>query len=110
MKDQIIDYSDEVLADSLREWWKGMSELGPFASKPAAEQIDAALPEIDSLEVTKALLTVEEHVGFDVGTNVIRRGGYNSVDHMVDDLIPKVRSLYEEKKQKMKTSGKTATV
>ena len=96
------DYSEDALADDLRAWWDG--EIGgaddPFADpKPPLGTIFDVLPVIDSLGVLNGLLTIEKHVGFEVPSRIIRRGGYSSFDDMVSDLLPKLRAMVERRRQ-----------
>jgi len=88
MTDQ--DYSEAALADDLRSWWDG--EVGcvddPFADpKPPAGTIFDVLP------------AIEKHVGFEVPSRIIRRGGYSSFEDMTADLLPKVRAMVERHRQ-----------
>ena len=57
------------------------------------------LPAIDSLGVVNGLLTIEKHVGFEVSSRVIRRGGYSSFDDMTSDLLPKIRAMVAGRRQ-----------
>lgn len=94
-------YSEKALAADLRTWWDGevCGEDDPFAdSKPAASgTIFDVLPAIDSLGCVNGLLTIEKHVGFEVPSRILRRGGYSSLEDMVSDLLPKVRSMVERR-------------
>lgn len=96
------DFSEAALVDDLRAWWDG--EVGgaddPFADpKPPSGTIFDVLPAIDSLGAVNGLLTIEKHVGFDVPSRIIRRGGYGSFDDMTSDLLPKVRAMVERRRQ-----------
>jgi hypothetical protein len=92
---------DELIKD-LRGWWDDQVGGGPddpFADPtPSAGTIFDVIPVIDSLGVVTGLITIEKHVGFKVPPRVIRRGGYNSFDDMITDLLPKVHVLVEKKK------------
>jgi hypothetical protein len=94
-------YSEEALTADLRAWWDG--EVGgvddPFADpKPAASgTIFDVLPAIDSLGCVNGLLTIEKHVGFEVPSRILRRGGYSSFNEMAADLLPKVRAMMDRR-------------
>ena len=95
------DFSEDALAEDLRAWWDG--EVGdaddPFADpKPPSGTIFDVLPAIDSLGAVNGLLTIEKHVGFEVPSRIIRRGGYSSFDDMTSDLLPKVRAMVERRR------------
>lgn len=96
------DYSENALIDDLRTWWDG--EVGgaddPFADpKPPSGTIFDVLPAIDSLGAVNGLLTIEKHVGFEVPSRIIRRGGYSSFEDMTSDLVPKVRAMVDRHRQ-----------
>lgn len=96
------DYSEDALVDDLRAWWDGEvgGEDDPFADpKPASGTIFDVLPAIDSLGVVNGLLTIEKHIGFEVPSRIIRRGGYGSFDDMASDLLPKVRAMVDRRRQ-----------
>ena len=94
-------YSEEALSADLRAWWDGEvgGEDDPFADpKPAASgTIFDVLPAIDSLGCVNGLLTIEKHVGFEVPSRILRRGGYSSFEDMTLDLLPKVRAMVERR-------------
>ncbi len=94
-------YSEKSLTADLRTWWDGEvgGEDDPFAGpKPAASgTIFDVLPAIDSLGCVNGLLTIEKHVGFDVPSRILRRGGYSSFEDMASDLLPKVRAMVERR-------------
>lgn len=95
-------FDETALLRDLRTWWDG--EVGggdPFAPpKPPAGTIFDALPEIDSLGVVAGLVVIEAHLPCKVPLRLIRRGGYNSFDDMVADLMPKLRDLIKKHTQK----------
>lgn len=94
-------YSEKALSADLQTWWNGevSGEGDPFAEpKPAVSgTIFDVLPAIDSLGCVNALLTIEKHVGFEVPSRILRRGGYSSFEDMASDLLPKVRAMVERR-------------
>ena len=100
------EFNEAAMRAELQSWWDSQvdSSDDPFAApKPPVGTISDVVPVVDSLSVTTALVAIEKHVGFKVPPRVIQRGGYNSFDEMVNDLIPKVDFLFEKRKSK---SGK----
>jgi hypothetical protein len=94
-------YDEGAIRAELRSWWDGQVDSAddPFAApKPTSGTIFDVIPVVDSLSVVTALVAIEKHVGFKVPSRVIQRGGYNSFDEMVDDLVPKVSALFERRK------------
>jgi len=101
----------ELIKD-LQAWWDDQVGGGPddpFADPPPSTgTIFDVIPVIDSLGVVTALITIEKHAGFKVPPRVIRRGGYNSFDDMVSDLLPKVHALVAKKAGSDKPEKKAA--
>jgi hypothetical protein len=54
-----------------------------------------AEPDLDSLVAVEALLVIEPFVPFDLPESLIRPGGYTSVDHFINDLLPKVHNQWQ---------------
>lgn len=99
MSTNTLSYDEAALKEDLQNWWnEEVSATGdPFAEpKGPTGTIFDALPNLDSLSALKGLLTVEEHVPFEVPVQVIRRGGYYSFDDLAGDLLPKLRRLAAE--------------
>lgn len=96
------DFSQDALIDILRAWW-GSEVAGvddPFADpKPPSGTIFDVLPTIDSFDALDALLTIEKRVGFELPPRIIRWGGYDSLDDMMSDLLPKVLAMVERHRQ-----------
>lgn len=105
MSEVIRSYSEDVLLRNLRTWWDneaGIGEDDPFAdSKSRAGTIFEVIPAIDSLAMVAGLLTIENHVGFEISPSIIRRGGYQNFEDMVTDLLPKVRQLVVKRKEEV---------
>jgi hypothetical protein len=103
MTDIGLGYSDRKLAADLRTWWDDQvdAEDDPFADPqpPRTGTIFEVVPAVDSLGVVTALITIEKHVGFTVPPRIIQRGGYNSCDDMLNDLLPKIRALVLRKRK-----------
>jgi hypothetical protein len=72
-----LDYPGQAVIQKLREWWDDETGAGsandPFSGSPIRG-------------------------GFKVPVNVIQRGGYDSFEEMVTDIVPKVQALYEQRK------------
>lgn len=54
----------------------------------------AVLPDIDSLEIVKFTLRIEEIIDREVPPKFIQRGGYGSPDEMIRHLMPQLRALH----------------
>ncbi len=53
-------------------------------------------PSIDSLVVVGMLVELEEKVGFDLLEDVVKPGGYVSIDDVVNNLMPKLKRRWEK--------------
>jgi hypothetical protein len=93
-------FDEKALAADLKSWWESevAADDDPFApAKMPVGTIFDALPAIDSLGVVSALLTVEKHVPFKVTPKLIRAGGYNSLEDLIDDFTTKLKVLAEKR-------------
>lgn len=53
-------------------------------------------PVIDSLVVVEVLLELETQVPFELPDSLVRAGGYDSVDEVVQHLMPKLQKRWSE--------------
>lgn len=99
-----LGYSEEELTADLQIWWdEQVSDSDdPFAepSGPRTGTIFEVVPMVDSLAVVTALITIENHVKFEIPPQIIRAGGYGDFPRMIADLLPKVRALVLKKHKK----------
>lgn len=107
MPEPVLGYSEQALADELREWWdeEVVGTDDPFAAPPTPSgTIQDVQPVVDSLGVVKRLVVIDKHVGFQVPPSVVRRGGYHSFEDMVGDLLPKLRALWLKRQKKLEAA------
>jgi hypothetical protein len=78
----------------LRRWYDEQKQ-NPAAPppNPATRGAWEFLPDIDSKAVVKASPIVRKLLGVKLDPRLIRKGGYDSFDHLVTDLLPKLRAL-----------------
>jgi acyl carrier protein len=98
-----LNYPQQAVMQEFQAWWDDETGAGvakdPFADPTVrGGSVFDLQPAIDSLRIVTALVSIEKHLGFNVPVNVIQRGGYNSFEEMVTDLVPKVQALYEQRK------------
>ena len=68
-------------------------------SLPAAPgQIAKAIVPVDSLVVVSILCAVEPIVGFELPENVVRAGGYSSVESALEHLLPRIEAQWNKRK------------
>lgn len=104
---QPLGYSEDQLVNDLRQWWdeEVAGADDPFAEQPPTTDpstgtIYELQPAVDSLGVVRRLALIDKHVGFRIPPDVVRRGGYQSFEDMITDLVPKIRDLYTKHQKK----------
>jgi hypothetical protein len=91
-------FPEQRVRDSLIELWKVKVDErvdDPFAPKKRPNTLFDMLPALDSLEIVRSILTVEQIIDMEVPSNLIKRGGYRSGDEMIKHLMPKLKKIYE---------------
>jgi len=53
-------------------------------------------PVIDSLVVVEVLLELESHLPFELPERFVQAGGYDSVDEVVQHLMPKIKKRWSQ--------------
>lgn len=87
---------DEIegrLTGDLKDWYEDIADAPPAPG--ATEETKGAfedLPDVDSKEVVKASPIIRKYLGVDLDKKHIRKGGYESFDHLKADLLPKLRA------------------
>lgn len=87
--------SDTVdqIRQSLEKFWEEES-LGVVADSTSIDGLVAAM---DSMTAVSALIDIEKIVGMELPTGeVIRRGGYDSMNQFIDDLSTRVIQYVKE--------------
>jgi len=82
------------LISELRRWYDEQKQ-NPDAPppNPATGGAWEHLPDIDSKAVVKASPIVKKLLGVKLDPRLIRKGGYDSFEHLVSELLPKLRAL-----------------
>jgi hypothetical protein len=94
---QIDTFPTEGLIAALAEWWDAeisKREADPFSV--SGTLYDVVL-EIDSLSTLSALLVIEKLVGFEIPVSVVKPGGYQDCQEMIDHLVPEIHVLFEKR-------------
>jgi len=125
MKTTIRDLKKEFalkvpdLEKGLRDWFEEESasiDGSVEAGAPAGDggSIISGLPAIDSKRVIDATLITEEVLGIELPPEIIKPGGYETFDEMINDIIPKLEQVYsgelkvKKRKQPQKTKEEVA--
>jgi len=101
VKDLKKEFASKVsdLENGLREWFEEESasiDGSVEAGAPAGDggSIISGLPAIDSKRVIDATLITEEVLGIELPPEIIKPGGYETFDEMINDIIPKLEQVY----------------
>jgi acyl carrier protein len=89
-----------VLADltaALVDHVKSEAAIKGYAVPKTDSAIIKAAVQIDSLVTVDILCTVEPILGFELPENVVRTGGYRSIEAAVDHLMPRIQKQWEKK-------------
>jgi hypothetical protein len=70
------------------------ADLDAKAPSGAGGSIISVSPAIDSKRVVDATIITEEVIGIELPPEIIKPGGYDSCEAMLDDLIPKLKQVY----------------
>lgn len=94
-----FDSKREALIGKLKAWYDeetapidpGLDAVAPGGSGGSILTGDTA---IDSKRVLDATFVTEEVLGLELPPELIKPGGYESFEEMIDDIVPKLRALY----------------
>jgi acyl carrier protein len=91
-------FPESEIRNRIKQFWNEKTDEeadNPFAPE-RKNTLHDVLPEIDSLEIVKFMLRIEEIIDLEIPPKVIQRGGYDSCDEMTRHLMPQLRELYAE--------------
>jgi hypothetical protein len=74
--------------------------LKGIAFPPGAAAQSATAIQIDSLVVVSLLTAVEPVLGMKLQDSVVKAGGYTSVNHAMERLMPRIEKAWEKHKSK----------
>lgn len=81
----------------IREWWKQYDEgkgssSNVIVEKGASDDQDLwdDVPVIDSKLVVETTIIFEQVLGVELQSNLIKPGGYGSIDELITDIVPKM--------------------
>ena len=88
-------YSEKELLRDLKSWWE-QEVNDPFSSPKSKMTVFDLGPPMDSLRVVNALLIVEKHIGQEFPVKNIKKGGYQTFQEFVGDIMKKVGQCIAE--------------
>ncbi|MFZ5629140.1 MAG: hypothetical protein ACOY5B_08415 [Spirochaetota bacterium] len=83
----------EDLADAIRAYWKEEEAVwesqveGNSPSPEGSEGIWDSMPAVDSKAVARMSRIFEEHLKIPLDVNLIKSGGYESIDEVIENLV-----------------------
>src|ERR1700761_119233 len=94
-------FPETELREALLKCWKDEAEeRNAFAEDDDVTEertIYDLLPQIDSLTVVRSFVKLEVLFGINIPCEIVKRGGYSSHDEFIQDLLPKLKILFEKR-------------
>ena|SRR5690242_16341153 len=90
----------ELRAALLNFWDQKVKERrkDPFSAKSKIEgTVYELVPALDSMTIVRSFVVVGKLLKMKIPVGLVKRGGYDSREEMLDDLIPKIKKHYEKK-------------
>lgn len=99
--DCAAEFDDKVpnLLQGLKDWFeKEAASIDDIVANSAPSgtggSIVSGLPVIDSKRMVDATLITEEVLGIELPPEIIKAGGYETFEEMVDHLVPLLKQVY----------------
>lgn len=86
------------LRDELIEAVKIEASIRGVALPSTPAEVSKAAVQVDSLVAVSILCAVEPIVGFELPQNLVRAGGYGSVEGALEHLLPRLEKEWTKKK------------
>ena len=89
-----------ALEAAIREWWQNQQATWlPDSTYVESEETDLwdGLPEIDSKVVARTSPLFEDHFGIKLDVTMIKAGGYDSIDQLINDVIPQMAAKVNQR-------------
>jgi acyl carrier protein len=85
----------------IRDWWKEEQGGWSIDKKPKKEEksdiMSSSLPVIDSKIAITVSTALEDILGAEIHPSLIKKGGYESIDELVTDLLEKLSDCCNQK-------------
>lgn len=94
-----FDAQEPLLRAALEDWYDDEGEaidadIVGGAQSGAGGSMMTVGPAIDSKRVLDASAVTQQIIGIDIAPEIIRPGGYDSKEQMLEHLIPELRKVY----------------
>ena len=86
-------FPESQIRTRMKQFWNEMTDEedeNPFKE----HTLHDVLPDIDSLEIVKFMLRIEEIIDIEIPPKFIKRGGYDSCAEMIGHLMPQLQDLF----------------
>lgn len=88
-----------ALIEGFQKWFEEESEaidgtIASAAPSGAGGSIISARPAIDSKRIVDATLITEEVLGIELPPEIIKPGGYESCEAMIEHLVPRLEKVF----------------
>ncbi len=95
-----LPFPESDLIDVIEQWWSEETGSQPGSPDPFADAKSGTVfdfqPEVDSLRSVLVLVELECHLPFELPDDLIQIGGYDSLQEMIDHLVPQIGNLWME--------------
>ncbi|MAN44601.1 MAG: hypothetical protein GYB49_05815 [Alphaproteobacteria bacterium] len=103
-KEAAFDERADELSAALKDWYEEEAraidaDIVSGAPSGTGGSIISKTPAIDSKRVLDASSVTSEILDVEIPPEIIKPGGYDSCDEMLDDLLPKLRDVYSGKRK-----------
>ena len=89
------------LENAIRNWWDNESSdwdqlvTGESPSPVGGADLWDTMPQLDSKAVARSSHIFEAELGIKLDVKLIKKGGYDDIESMIDHLVPKMCELAE---------------
>lgn len=87
-------FPETEIRAQLADWFQKLTDKhknDPFAQPNTIREF---VPDIDSLTVLESFIVLTKILDYKVPTKFIKKGGYDSIQALSDDLVPKLREYH----------------
>lgn len=77
--------------------WDAQVAKRPKTGLPGGADLWGSMPQVDSKAVARMAPIFEKHLKIKFDAKLIKPGGYNSIDEVIDHLVPAMQNAAESK-------------
>ena len=95
---RVSSFPETEIRNRICQFWN--EQTAEEADNPYAPErkntLHEMVPDIDSLEIVRFMLRIEEIIDVEVPPKFIKRGGYETADEMIEHLMPQLSGLWDD--------------